>query len=105
MTSTTLLHSLILVVSAMILIVIGNAAGKALTAGGVNPFFVAWVRFSLGALVLLPLLRALLLTVGFGGVLLVVKPGFGMSPGLLFFFFAECAHECYLTTTRWLSED
>lgn len=39
---------------AMTLIVIGDAAGKSLTAAGFSPFFTAWIRFSLAAVVLLP---------------------------------------------------
>lgn len=38
------------VVLAMSLIVIGDAAGKALTAAGFSPFFVAWSRFAVAAI-------------------------------------------------------
>jgi len=48
-------------------------------------------------------LRTALLMVGFCGVLLVVKPGFGMTPGLGFAVLAGCFYGCYLTASRWLS--
>ncbi|WP_316015330.1 DMT family transporter [Roseobacter sp. HKCCA0434] len=44
------------VFAAMCLIVTGDTAGKLLTQGGVAPVFVAWSRFALAALVLLPVL-------------------------------------------------
>lgn len=158
------------VVLAMTLIVIGDAAGKALTGSGVSPFFVAWSRFTVAAVVLLPfaglrvaelrgfldwqvILRALLiasgifciltalktepianvfggffvgpivafilsalvlkekiepsrvalLLVSFGGVLLVVKPGFGMQIGMGFALLAGCFHGAYLVATRSLA--
>jgi len=34
---------------------------------------------------------------------LVVRPGFGMTPGLGFALLAGCFHGCYLVTTRWLA--
>ncbi len=46
-----------LVLMAMSLIVIGDAAGKALTKGGVSPFFVAWSRFLIGVALLYPFFR------------------------------------------------
>lgn len=139
------------VVTAMTCIVAGDTAGKALTAAGAHPFFVAWARFAMAALVLLPFsglrraelpqladwrilmrgalivggissiltalrtepiadvfgaffigpvvsyilaalllrervtpLRSLLLAIGFCGVILVVKPGFGAGLGMAF---------------------
>ncbi|MEM8851497.1 MAG: DMT family transporter [Pseudomonadota bacterium] len=48
-------------------------------------------------------MQTVLLGVGFCGVLLVVKPGFGMTPGLAF---AVCAGLCYgafLTASKWLA--
>ncbi len=42
------------VVAAMFLIVGGDAAGKILSAQGFAPFFVAWARFALAAVILLP---------------------------------------------------
>ncbi len=43
------------VFAAMTLIVIGDTAGKLLTQADVAPVFVAWARFALGALLVLPL--------------------------------------------------
>lgn len=64
------------------------------------------VSFFLSALVLkerVTALRAILLLVSFCGVLLVVKPGFGMTTGLIFALMAGALHGCYLVTTRWLA--
>ncbi|MCU9836721.1 DMT family transporter [Ruegeria sp. WL0004] len=154
---------------AMSLIPAGDMAGKLLTGQhGVSPVFIAWSRFALGLLVILPFvrapalallqdwrvwLRALLLAggilsiqsalkteplanvfaaffvgpilsyalsalwlrepvtwtrsalmlVGFLGVLLVVRPGFGGSPGLLLALLAGCFYGAFLTASRWLS--
>ena len=154
----------------MSFIVLGDSAGKLMTGGGIAPFFVAWSRFALGALFLLPFcglkreelvalldwrlwLRALfiicaicsiltalrtepianvfggffispivsyfmsawllkerisyrrtgLLLFSFLGVLLVVKPGFGMTAGMGFAMLAGCCHGSYLVATRWLA--
>ncbi len=157
---------------AMSLIPLGDSAGKLLASShGVSPVFVAWSRFALGALLLLPflarrhydaravtdpraILRALLvvggimsiltalrteplpnvfgaffvgpilsfvlstlllrepvrvaqsvlLGLGFAGVLLVVKPGFGMTPGLGFAVLAGMFYGAYLTASRWLAD-
>ena len=43
--------------------------------------------------------------IGFGGVLLVVKPGFGMTPGLPFAVMAGVFYGAYLVTNRWLAGD
>lgn len=156
---------------AMSLIPIGDTAGKLLGAvHGLNPFFIAWSRFGLGALMVLTFLprrqldlrmfldwriwlRALLITcgissiltalqteplpnvfgaffvgpilsyflsawllkehitkaqtalllLGFGGVLLVVRPGFGMSSGIAFATLAGVFYGCFLTVNRWLA--
>ncbi len=160
------------VVAAMFLIVGGDAAGKALSAAGFAPFFVAWARFALAAILLLPLsgmqrhewrmlgdwrlilraaliaggicciltalktepmanafagffigpvvafvlsalilkervtvLRAALLAVSFAGVLIVVRPGFGVTTGMAFAVLAGCLHGGYLVATRWLAPD
>ena len=159
-----------LVAFAMFCIVGGDTAGTLLTGIGVPAPFVAWTRFAVAAVVLLPLaglrlaalpgladwrlwlraglivagitciltslrteplanafaaffvgpivsyilsalllgervtlLRSLLLGVSFVGVLLVVRPGFGMTPGILFAFAAGCFHGGYLVATRWLA--
>lgn len=161
-----------MVVGAMALIVGGDVAGRMLTDAGFSPFFVAWARFALAAVVLFPFCglqsgelrlltrpslvlracliaggiaciltalkteelatvfggffvgpivsyalsalllgervtipRTVLLMVSFGGVLLVVKPGFGMTPGLGFALLAGCFHGCYLVATRKLAGD
>lgn len=48
--------------------------------------------------------RAGLLLVGFAGVLLVVKPGFGMTPGLGFAVLAGIFYGLYLVASRWLAD-
>lgn len=161
---------LVMVVSAMTLIVIGDAAGKALTAEGVSPFFVAWSRFAVATVLLWPLLRprraelpallrprvllratlvvlaisailsalrteplanvfggffvgpivafllsalllkervtlprAILLAIGFLGVLLVVQPAGGLSTGMMLAILAGSLHGSFLVATRWLA--
>lgn len=155
---------------AVTLIVIGDTCGKLLTAGGVNPFLVAFSRFVIGALALWPLARirfhelaayrdwrvilraifitcaicsiltalktepianvfgaffvgplisfvlaiiflserpsrtqSVLLGLGFLGVLLVVKPGFGASTGIFFAVLAGVCYGCYLFMTKLLA--
>lgn len=152
---------------AMTCIVIGDTAGKVLTQNGVSPLFVAWTRFALASVVLLPFMglsrvdlpalsdrlvwlravliaggivciltalrtetvanafgamfinsivayilsalflkerityaRSLLLGLGFVGVLLVVKPGFGFTTGVGFGLLAGIFYGAFLTTTR-----
>lgn len=156
-----------LVFTAVTFVVIGDTAGKLLTGSGVDPLIVAWSRFVLAAIFLLPfsglsrsdlssftdwrvLLRAcfitcgisciltalrtepianvfgaffvgpvvsyvlailflgekpsrsrgLLLAFGFVGVMFVVKPGFGISIGMLFALAAGGCYGAYLTMTR-----
>lgn len=48
--------------------------------------------------------RLALLVLGFMGVLLVVRPGFGMSPGLLYAVMAGLFYGAYLTASRWLRD-
>lgn len=48
-------------------------------------------------------LRVLFLILGFCGVLLVVKPGFGMTPGLGFAVLAGIFYGSFLTASRWLA--
>lgn len=48
-------------------------------------------------------LRTFLLLISFAGVLLVVRPGFGMSAGMGFAILAGCFHGSYLVATRWLA--
>ncbi|MEO0912949.1 MAG: DMT family transporter [Pseudomonadota bacterium] len=155
----------------MSLIPAGDAMGKLMMAHyGVEPFFIAWARFVVGSLALLPFLntrnlhlnalkdwrilmrgaligatvaciltgakteglanvfgaffvgpilsyflsafflgepirpaQTMLLFVGFTGVLLVVKPGFGMTPGIAFAALAGIGYGIFLTTGRWLA--
>lgn len=49
--------------------------------------------------------RAVLLGIGFCGVLLVVRPGFGMTTGIGFALAAGVFHGGYLVATRWLAPD
>lgn len=155
----------------MTLIVGGDAAAKALTSAEFSPYFVAWTRFALAAVVLVPfsgmtraelplllnkrvLLRGLLLALAvcsiltalktepianvfggffigpvisyfvsalvlkesitwprtallalsFIGVLLVVKPGFGMTAGMGFAVVAGSLHGSFLVVTRSLAQ-
>ncbi|PJI86151.1 threonine/homoserine efflux transporter RhtA [Yoonia maricola] len=48
-------------------------------------------------------LRTCLLMTSFAGVLLVVRPGFGMTTGMGFAILAGCFHGSYLVATRWLA--
>jgi len=165
--SFDLVRLALLVFVAVTCVVIGDTAGKLLTREGVEPLFVAWTRFALAALVLLPfsglslkefpdlkdwriLLRSILvvggisliltalrtepianvfgaffvgpivsyilavlflgerpsvsrtalLAVGFAGVMLVVKPGFGATPGMFFALAAGTCYGAYLAMTR-----
>ena len=159
-----------LMVISMTLIVGGDVAAKVLSQNGMNPIFVAWTRFALACLVLLPFsgvtradapalrdprvwlravlimagisciltaprtepvantfgaffvgpivafvlsvillkervtwLRTILLCLSFIGVLLVVKPGFGVSFGIGFALLAGIFHGSYVVATRWIA--
>ncbi len=48
-------------------------------------------------------MQSLLLAIGFCGVLLVVRPGFGMTPGLGFALLAGLFYGSFLTMSRWLA--
>lgn len=167
MATSDLLRLLTMVFIAVTCVVIGDTAGKLLTSSGTSPFLVAWSRFLLAAVLLLPfsglsrselpdlmdwrvLLRAgfiicgicciltalksepianvfgaffvgpvvsyvlailflgerpsakrsLLLAIGFVGVMLVVKPGFGSSIGMGFALAAGTFYGAYLVMTR-----
>lgn len=167
MTSTNLVGLAALVFAAVTFVVVGDTAGKILTSGGVDPVIVAWSRFVLAALFLLPFSglklsemrhfkdwrvvirgcfiaggifciltalrtepianvfgaffigpvvsyvlailflgetpsrsRGLLLTLGFMGVMFVVKPGFDFSLGMAFALAAGGCYGAYLTMTR-----
>ena len=166
----TLPRVVLMVVSAMVLIVSGDAAAKVLGRAGFDPVFVAWTRFALAAVVVAPFAglqrgdlalaadwrlwlrallivggivciltalrtepmanvfggffvgpivayglsalllkemvtwrRSLLLGLSFIGVLIVVRPGFGMTSGIGFTVLAGCLHGSYLVATRWLA--
>ena len=170
MTQAFPIRIMLSVFAAMTLIVGGDVAGKLLSQAGFSPFFVAWARFALAAVILLPFcgmgrtewrkmidwrlllragliaagisciltalqteplanvfagffigpivsfllsawllrepvtpLRAILLAVSFVGVLIVVRPGFGMTFGMGMAVLAGCFHGSYLVATRWLA--
>lgn len=157
----------LLVFVAVTLVVLGDTAGKILTALGVHPFIIAWTRFAIAAVVLAPFAglmweelryftdwrvliramfiaggissiltglktepianvfgaffigpvvsyllailflgerptwtRSLLMALGFAGVLLVVKPGFGATTGIAFALLAGVCYGAYLTMTK-----
>lgn len=158
-----------LMVVAMSLIPLGDTAGKLLGQQGVPAVTVAWARFTLGGLCLIPFvvrsgiggalldwrvlfrgalivatvlailtalrtediasvfaaffvgpllsyvlsvlllaepvspLRSLLVAAGFAGVLLVVRPGFGMTPGMGWAVLSGLFYGCFLTVSRWLA--
>lgn len=167
MSVSNLLRLTAIVFAAVTLVVLGDTAGKLLTAGGVDPFVVAWSRFGLAAVLLLPFsglsfaelshlkdwrvllraaliasgicliltalktepianvfgaffigpivsyalavvflgekpsrVRAMLLGLGFLGVMLVVKPGFGATAGIVFALCAGVCYGAYLATTK-----
>lgn len=170
MTISALLRLAGLVFTAVSFVVLGDTAGKLLTSNGVGPFFVAWSRFAIAAILFIPfsglkqheltafldwrvllragfiacgicsiltalktepianvfgaffigpivshilavlflgekpsLRRALLLALGFCGVILVVKPGFGANQGIVFALFAGLCYGAYLATTRMIA--
>lgn len=47
--------------------------------------------------------RVLLLLIGFAGVMLVVKPGFGMRIGLVYALLSGCFNGYFLVANRWLA--
>ena len=49
------------------------------------------------------LIRSALLGLSFIGVLIVIRPGFGMTTGMGFAILAGCFHGSYLVATRWLA--
>lgn len=50
------------------------------------------------------IVRSVLIALGFAGVLLVVRPGFGMTPGLALAVLAGVFYGGYLTASRWLAD-
>jgi drug/metabolite transporter (DMT)-like permease len=165
--STNLVALSGLVFTAVTCVVIGDTAGKLLTGNGVDPLIVAWSRFLIAAIVILPFSgltlselrhfrdwrvlfrgaliacgisciltalrtepianvfgaffigpvvsyvlailflnekpspsRSVMLGIGFAGVMFVVKPGFGVSFGMVFALAAGACYGAYLTMTR-----
>lgn len=165
----TLLTAVLTMSAGMSLIPVGDSFGKALLGFGVLPVFVAFTRYVVGAVLLVPFTglkgasllmrdwrvwfrsalqvaailgiltglqtetlanafgaffagplisyllsawllgekitwpRTILLIIGFFGVLLVVKPGFAMTPGLAFAAIGGICYGAFLTASRWLS--
>lgn len=163
-----MLKAALIMLVAMSCIPAGDVAGKLLSTSGTAPPFVAWSRFAIGALLVLPLfgraglallgdwriwLRGALLAggisaiqmalatapmanvfaaffigpifsfvlagllldepmsrarigflaLGFLGVVLVVRPGGGMAPGMEFAVLSGLCYGAFLTASRWLS--
>ena len=48
-------------------------------------------------------LRSVLLLIGFGGAMLVIKPSYHMSTGMMFAALAGCFYGVFLVTNRWLA--
>jgi drug/metabolite transporter (DMT)-like permease len=64
------------------------------------------VAYALSAMLLgerVTLARTVLLGLSFVGVLIVVRPGFGMTSGMGLAILAGCFHGSYLVATRWLA--
>lgn len=64
------------------------------------------VAYALSAILLgerVTLARTVLLGLSFVGVLIVVRPGFGMTAGMGFAILAGCFNGSYLVATRWLA--
>lgn len=164
------MHRAVLVMFvAMSLIPAGDSAGKVLTSGmGIAPVFVAWSRFGIGMLMVLPfvprrvwrlfgdwriwlraaalaggitciqtalqtadvatvfaaffigpmisyvlaviflreavtLVRSVLIVLGFAGVILVVRPGMNIEPGMIWAIAAGSFYGVFLTMSRWLT--
>lgn len=148
---------------------LGDAAGKLMTGLGIAPIFVAWARYGVGVILVVPLiqpaklagllrnwrvwlrglcqsativtiltalstepianvfgafflgpmisyvlsiwllkeqghtLRILLLALGLVGVMMVVRPGFGMTPGLGWAVISGVFYGLFLTASRWVA--
>jgi len=85
----------------------GDTAGKMmLLRGDIDPLFIAWSRYGLGIILVWLAFagRAISLIVAFLGVLIVVRPGFGMSPGLGYALLGGLFYAAFLVSTRWLSD-
>lgn len=78
------------VFTAVTLVVIGDTAGKLLTQNGVDPIIVAWTRFLIAALLLLP----------FSGITRVELPTFRDWRLLIRAGFIACGISCILTALK-----
>jgi drug/metabolite transporter (DMT)-like permease len=168
----TLAQAFVLMFLSTFLVIVGDTGSKLLSDDGFPQLWVAWTRFAIAAIILLPfsglkipelrglfdwrvILRAalicgaissiltaiktepmanafggffispivsyilswlllrekitwersILLGISFVGVLIVVRPGFGMTAGMMFALLAGACHGTYLMTTRWLITD
>ena len=168
----TLAQAFVLMFLSTFLVIVGDTGSKLLSDDGFSQLWVAWTRFAIASIILLPLSgvkipeirglfdwrvilraalicgaissiltaiktepmanafggffispivsyilswlflrekitweRSFLLGVSFIGVLVVVRPGFGMTTGMLFALLAGACHGTYLMTTRWLITD
>ena len=64
------------------------------------------VSYFLSALILrerISLARTILLGIGFIGILIVLRPGLGLRPGMGFAMLAGCFYGAFLVSTRWLA--
>lgn len=165
----TLAQAFVLMFLSTFLVIVGDTGSKLLSDDGFSQLWVAWTRFAIAAVVLLPfsglkitelrglfdwriILRAalicgaissiltaiktepmanafggffispivsyilswlflrekitwertILLAISFVGVLIVVRPGFGVTTGMMFALLAGACHGTYLMATRWL---
>lgn len=163
---------IIVVLFAVLFVVMGDTIGKVLTTSGVEPFIVAWSRFLIATLIILPfsglkvselkflleakvIMRAAFITgaiffiisalktepianvlggffigpiisyvlavvllkekpsrlqtglliLGFIGVIIVVKPGFGASTGMVLSLLAGTCYGAYLASTKMIAAD
>ena len=165
----SLLTAALIMSCGMMLIPLGDTAGKLMTSAGVAPLFVAWTRYAVGIVFILPfvlhpdmlgllrnwriwlrsaiqamtistiltalstepianvfgafflgpmvsyalsiwllreqgsIVRIIFLIIGLCGVMLVVKPGFGMTPGLGWALLSGCFYGMFLTASRWVA--
>lgn len=49
-------------------------------------------------------LRSVLILLGFAGVLVVVRPGFSMQPGMVYAILGGLCYGAYLTSSRWMAD-
>jgi len=84
-----------------------TALGSESLANVFGAFFIGpIVSYFLAALILkerITLARSILLLIGFGGAMLVIKPGFGMTLGLGLAALAGCFYGGLMVANRWLA--